>query len=253
MDQLEAWCLNNHWPSPRGLSYGLAMVLVVQVGLLFYYIFMRWRKWPHVQKDPPPFTTLGTDLWDHISAPESFFLVYGYLIFVWMLRLMPDSYYDLEASFYLPNLLLQFLVADFWIYVAHRIEHYFPSYYVPSHKPHHRFLNPKLYNAFNGSVMDTITLILVPLFLTHQCCRSVHCWDFIAFGSLYAAQLSLIHCEFPQPWDHLFQKLGIATTADHHVHHSKFIWNYGHFFVYWDVLCGTYKSPSEVDVIKWGK
>jgi hypothetical protein len=41
-----------------------------------------------------------------------------------------------------------------------------PKIYQKSHKPHHRFLNPKMFDAFNGSVADTVAMILVPLFLT---------------------------------------------------------------------------------------
>jgi len=41
-----------------------------------------------------------------------------------------------------------------------------PKIYQKSHKPHHRFLNPKMFDAFNGSVTDTVAMILVPLFLT---------------------------------------------------------------------------------------
>ena len=37
-----------------------------------------------------------------------------------------------------------------------------------SHKPHHRFLNPKLFDAFNGSVADTVCMILIPLSVTAQ-------------------------------------------------------------------------------------
>ncbi len=40
--------------------------------------------------------------------------------------------------------------------------------YRMSHKPHHRFLSPKMFDAFNGSVTDTIFMILVPLFITAQ-------------------------------------------------------------------------------------
>ena len=100
-----------------------------------------------------------------------------------------------------------------------------------SHKPHHRFTNPRLFDAFNGSATDTFLMILVPLFLTS---RLVHCnvWSYMAFGSLYANWLTLIHAEYSHPWDPLFRKLGLGTAADHHVHHKLFKFNYGHTFMY---------------------
>ena len=42
------------------------------------------------------------------------------------------------------------------------------AYLQSSHKPHHRFLNPKMFDAFNGSVADTVFMILVPLSITAQ-------------------------------------------------------------------------------------
>ena len=40
--------------------------------------------------------------------------------------------------------------------------------YRTSHKPHHKFLSPKMFDAFNGSVTDTVFMILLPLFITAQ-------------------------------------------------------------------------------------
>jgi len=167
-----------------------------------------------------------------------------------MFRIMPESYYDLDSPINWPLVLLQFLVIDFFTFTNHLLEHYFPSLYKVSHKFHHVFINPKIYNAFNGSVPDTISLILIPLVLTAQICRSVNCWSYIAFGSLYATVFTLIHCEFSHPWDYLFYYIGVGTAWDHNVHHALFIYNYGHFFMYWDWLWGTYKNPSTCEALR---
>jgi len=81
-------------------------------------------------------------------------------------------------------------------------------------------------------------------------CRSVSTWDFIAFGTMYATQFTLIHCEFPHPWDPLFEKFGIGTASDHNVHHAVVKYNYGHFFIYWDVIFSTYKHSSKVPLMR---
>jgi hypothetical protein len=47
----------------------------------------------------------------------------------------------------------------------HRIS---PAVYKVCHKPHHRFLNPVLFEAFNGSIADTVFMILIPLVCTAQ-------------------------------------------------------------------------------------
>ena len=49
----------------------------------------------------------------------------------------------------------------------HVLEHKLdPRLYKASHKPHHRFTNPRLFDAFNGSPADTFLMILVPLLVT---------------------------------------------------------------------------------------
>ena len=49
-----------------------------------------------------------------------------------------------------------------------------------------------------GSVTDTALMILVPLYST---AHLVHCnvWEYMSFGSLYAAWLTLIHSECKSP------------------------------------------------------
>ena len=66
-----------------------------------------------------------------------------------------------------------------------------------------------MFDAFNGSVTDTVFMILVPLFITAQ---SVHCnvWSYMAFGSIFAGWLTLIHSEMQHPWNPLFQKIGLG-------------------------------------------
>lgn len=48
----------------------------------------------------------------------------------------------------------------------------------------------------------------------------------------------LLHSEYPHPWDPWLSILGVGTPADHHVHHAKFKFNFGHLFMYWDKLFG---------------
>ena len=66
----------------------------------------------------------------------------------------------------------------------------------------------------------------------------------MAFGSIYANWLTLIHSEYPLPWDKFFRKFGLGTPGDHHVHHKFFKYNYGHLFMWFDRVCGTYANPE---------
>mmetsp|Transcript_77048 Transcript_77048/g.221351 ORF Transcript_77048/g.221351 Transcript_77048/m.221351 type:complete len:84 (+) Transcript_77048:244-495(+) len=68
----------------------------------------------------------------------------------------------------------------------------------------------------------------------------------MAFGSLYANWLCLIHSEYHHPWDAVFRQIGFGTAADHHVHHKLFVKNYGHLFMYADWAFKTYLNPQDV-------
>ena len=97
---------------------------------------------------------------------------------------------------------------------------------------------------FDGSFTDTMCMIIVPLYMT---ANLVHCnvWTYMAFGSMYANWLTLIHSEYAFPWDGIFHLVGFGTPADHHVHHAFFKYNYGHLFMWPDMVAGTYKHPRE--------
>jgi len=95
-------------------------------------------------------------------------------------------------------------------------------------------------------------LILIPLFITHYIVPA-NCWSFIVFGTMYATQFTLIHCEYRHPWDPLFELVGIGTAEDHNIHHLTLKYNYGHFFMWTDWLIGTYQSPSKVKELRSSK
>ena len=143
------------------------------------------------------------------------------------------------------HVLQQLVCVDFFMYVVHVTEHRLAFIYKRTHKPHHRWTNPNLFSAFNASVGDAVLMILVPLYVT---ANLIHCnaWSYMAFGTIYGAYLLLVHSEYSRPWDPLFRRVGILTPADHHVHHVTFVYNFAHFFTWWDRIFGTYRPPSSV-------
>eukprot|EP00549_Striatella_unipunctata_P009348 CAMPEP_0118709896 /NCGR_PEP_ID=MMETSP0800-20121206/22983_1 /TAXON_ID=210618 ORGANISM="Striatella unipunctata, Strain CCMP2910" /NCGR_SAMPLE_ID=MMETSP0800 /ASSEMBLY_ACC=CAM_ASM_000638 /LENGTH=231 /DNA_ID=CAMNT_0006613823 /DNA_START=1195 /DNA_END=1890 /DNA_ORIENTATION=+ len=185
----------------------------------------------------------------HLSQPEGFLLLGAYLSITWMYNLMPSSYYSFDGGIQWHLVFSCLVIQDALQYVAHRLEHSVsPAFYKASHKPHHIFTNPRLFDAFNGSVADTVCMILIPLFITGHCVRKCNVWTYMAFGSSYANWLVLIHSEYVLPWDKMFRQLGFGTAGDHHVHHKFFKYNYGHLFMWWDQFCGTYRSPESFGI-----
>eukprot|EP00211_Chloroparvula_japonica_P015164 CAMPEP_0119132040 /NCGR_PEP_ID=MMETSP1310-20130426/11247_1 /TAXON_ID=464262 /ORGANISM="Genus nov. species nov., Strain RCC2339" /LENGTH=253 /DNA_ID=CAMNT_0007122651 /DNA_START=54 /DNA_END=815 /DNA_ORIENTATION=+ len=234
------------YPSPVGLCLGLLSVLVMQIVVVVYHYVHSFHMHAVPVQKALPERHFWQDLKGHFMRPEGFALLGTYLTVTWMFRLLPATYYSFEGGVNVWQVALQLMSIDFLQAVMHMGEHKISSaFYRVSHKPHHRFINPKLFDAFDGSTADTIFMILVPLFIT---AHLVHCnvWSYMAFGSTYAAWLTLIHSEFAHPWDSIFLKLGLGTAADHHVHHKLFIFNFGHLFMWWDWIAGTYRSPTDV-------
>lgn len=222
------------YPSPCGLTLGILAVIVGQVFvLLFFFMFKKGKfgKTHPVQKGGSPAYNIWEAMVTHLAQPEGFVMLGGYLISTWMFGLMPATYYSFAGGIKWGHVAAQLLIVDALQCVMHRLEHVVdPRFYQASHKPHHRFTNPKLFDAFNGSPADTFFMILVPLLITAHLVHT-NVWSYMTFGSLYANWLCLIHSEFVLPWDGVFRALGLGTAADHHVHHKLFIYNYGHLFM----------------------
>lgn len=249
----ESWYTidKDNGPKPLGLCLGLLAVAVGQLLCLFVFFFFKYGYMSQNGEEPLPIQKKGARPYDylegvatHLSQPEGFVLLGGYLSGTWMFSLMPDSYYSFEGGIDYPKVFLCLVVQDGIQFVTHLLEHNVsPAFYKYSHKPHHRFTNPRLFDAFNGSMLDTICMILIPLYATANLVH-VNVWSYMAFGSLYANWLTLIHSEYTFPWDPLFHVLGFGTPADHHVHHAFFKYNFGHLFTWFDRLWGTYRHPS---------
>ena len=145
------------------------------------------------------------------------------------------------------HVLLQLMITDGVQWLMHLGEHkVHPELYKRSHKPHHVFVSPKLADAYDGSVPDTAIMILIPLIVTARLVDA-NVWSYMAFGSILGNYFCLIHSEFGHPCDVVFRALFVGTAADHHVHHRKFVSNYGHLFMVWDYLYGSYEDPKSIE------
>jgi sterol desaturase/sphingolipid hydroxylase (fatty acid hydroxylase superfamily) len=238
---------------PLGLSLGISAVAIGHVFLLVYFRLHQQQllgKTTPVQRRGAVEYVYFAALKSHLSQPGGFLLLGLYLTITWVFDMLPPSYYSFGGGVQYTRVLLCLICQDFAQYVMHRVEHVaHPKVYKISHKPHHRFTNPKLFDAFDGSVPDTAIMILIPLFITAHVVRDCNVWTYMAFGSSYANWLTFIHSETTFPWEPLFRSLGLGTAADHHVHHKFFKYNFGHTFMWFDWIAGTYRNPKDV----WGK
>jgi len=215
--------------------------------IAYHYVRLTWCATRRVQKEARPY-----DFWEgitsHLANPGGVLMMVAYLCAYWMFDAMPCSYYSFDGGVRWGVVFSQVCCQDLLMFLLHYFEHkgpLGPAFYKKSHKPHHRFVNPRLFDAFDGSVPDTFCMILIPLFLTSRL-HSANVWEYMAFGASWSSWLCLIHSEVVHPWDPLFRRLGLGTAADHHVHHRTFVYNYGHTMMWWDWLAGTYKQPESV-------
>lgn len=238
---------------PLGLTLGISAVAIGHFFLLIYFRLHQQQllgpTTPVQSRGAAPYV-YSEALKNHLAQPGGFFLLGMYLATTWVFDLLPPSYYSFAGGIQYADVARCLVCQDFVQFVMHRLEHVVhPKVYRYSHKPHHKFTNPKLFDAYDGSVTDTAIMILVPLFVTAHVVRSCNVWTYMAFGSSYANWLTLIHSEVTFPWEPAFRSLGLGTAADHHVHHKFFYYNFGHLFMWFDWAAGTYRNPKEV----WGK
>lgn len=232
-----------------GLLWGLGFAGFGQVVILSYHYLRRERgfftdDYPLIQQAPTttPRPTFFSQALAHFAKPSSFALLIAYLSLIWKASAQPESYYDEDiAKLRWSHVLAQLVVVDAFTYINHLAEHSLAELYRLSHKPHHRFTSPELFDAFDGSFLDTLLIILLPLFATCRLLAFVNAWSYIAFGFVYSVHFMMIHSERPHPFDELIRsRFGVYTAVDHHLHHAKFVVNYAHFFTFWDRVFGTY-------------
>lgn len=238
---------------PLGLTLGISAVAVGHFFLLIYFRLHQQQylgKTTAIQSRGAVKYVYSDALKNHLAQPGGFLLLGLYLAITWVFDLLPHAYYSFSGGIQYKQVVMCLICQDFVQFLMHKLEHVaHPKMYRISHKPHHKFTNPKLFDAFDGSVPDTAIMILIPLFITAHLVRDCNVWTYMAFGSSYANWLTLIHSEVSFPWEGLFRKFGLGTSADHHVHHKFFKYNFGHLFMWFDMLTGTYRNPSAV----WGK
>ena len=231
------------------VGLGISSVFVGQLSTILYFYMYKYN---YLFSQCPPLLHDSTKLlsnydfcqkvWNHLLQPEGFFLLGSYLFFTYYYNYLPDSYYKTTENIEPMKVVGLLCLQDALQYGMHRFQHKTYTWlYQISHKPHHKHRTPILFNAFDGSILDTSIMIIIPLYVS---CVMIHAnvWTYMTFGTMYANMLVWIHSEYVHPWESLFAIVGIGTSKDHRYHHQYYNCNYGHLFMYWDKLCGTHRT-----------
>ena len=217
-----------------GLFFGIGSVVMGQIAVLSYI-------WWYTESYYTRKYDFARAVMSHFSQIEGILLLGIYLSVSWYGQWLPPAYYIREGSIQWSLVATQLIVQDAGQYAMHRFEHYWKPLYRIGHQYHHKHIHPRWFDAFDGSIVDTCFMILVPLVVTSQVVRQVNTWTYMTFGTIYSMMLVLIHSDYPHPWEPVFQFCLIGTSTDHKLHHQLFHCNYGHLFMWWDVWCGTYR------------
>jgi ring-1,2-phenylacetyl-CoA epoxidase subunit PaaE len=129
-------------------------------------------------------------------------------------------------------------VTDAWFYWLHRFMHQ-PVVYKYVHALHHKSLdvNPFTSNSFHVIEAIALTLWILP-FLYFIPVSPVALGIVQALGTFNNLKSHLGYEFFPKffripPFNML------VNATNHSLHHTQYNGNYGLFFRYWDILCGT--------------
>jgi len=125
---------------------------------------------------------------------------------------------------------------DAWFYWGHRFMHLKRIW--PIHALHHKSLVPTAWSNNHDSILDStvcqIYFALLPFVLPTP-------WPALVLHKLYDQVSGMIgHCGF----EHFASPMArapfpLASTVFHDQHHSKFNYNFGHTFTFWDRVMGT--------------
>jgi ring-1,2-phenylacetyl-CoA epoxidase subunit PaaE len=130
------------------------------------------------------------------------------------------------------------IISDTWFYWSHRIMHH-PRIYKYVHALHHKSLDVNPYTSTSFHVIEAVWLtgwilplvLLMPVSMTALGIMQV-------LGTLNNLKSHLGYELFPKffsipPFNML------VTATNHSLHHTQYNGNYGLFFRFWDIICGT--------------
>jgi sterol desaturase/sphingolipid hydroxylase (fatty acid hydroxylase superfamily) len=154
-----------------------------------------------------------------------------------------------EILYFIPLSFIFEIVFDFFHYWTHRICHLHPWLYKRTHKKHHEHSVVSPHTTYHQHYLDIILTNSIPFLLTYVL--------FPFQLSLWQLHMILVYKEFVEISGHcrrilypassfpqfiwLPRMLSISLYAeDHHIHHTRRMYNFGKRFSLWDKIFNTY-------------
>jgi lathosterol oxidase len=180
---------------------------------------------------------IGQEIW---VSTWSLFIMAGMTTVVELYVMMDGGYVyhnisDYGWLYFCISPFIFLIFTDTLIYWIHRGLHWGPLYKI--HKLHHKYKETTPYSAFSFHPLDGFAQgfpyhLFVMFFPMHN---RLYAFTLFAVG-LWTVN---IHDRVTLKW------WGVNSAAHHTIHHTKFNYNYGQYFTFWDHFYGTFKDPQE--------
>ena len=211
------------------------------VSLLFYRIFrQRWRR-RKVQEAFPEKADYRREVFYSLTT-LLIFALFGYAIFSPWVFPLTQIYLEVDTFgwvYLAGSVVLMVLLHDAYFYWAHRLMHT-RLLYRHFHAIHHRSNNPSPWAAFSFHPLEAIVeagIIFPIVFIipAHPLAIAIFFVIMTTFNVL-----GHVGYEFFPSW-FTKNKFGglLNTSTSHNLHHQHHRTNFGLYFRFWDLLCGT--------------
>ncbi|TPE63602.1 sterol desaturase family protein [Sandaracinobacter neustonicus] len=183
-----------------------------------------------------------------LSAAVLYGLPAGLAAHLWATRGLTEIYVDPNAYplWWIPvSVLLYLAIHDTWFYWTHRAMHHWPWLFKKAHAVHHESRPPTAWAAMAFHPWESLTAAWLIPALTfvipiHIAALGVVLTIMTFFGVTNHMGWEI----FPRRWIEGWFGRHFISASHHHVHHERYMSNYGLYFRFWDKLCGTDKGLS---------
>lgn len=220
------------------------------VCLLLFTVFYGWKRrtlwWRKIQQRLPR----SQDYWREVGYSALTSVIFGVVIWLCLgtgFRQYTQLYrdvYQYGIGWLVLSIGLTLVVHDAYFYWMHRLMHH-PRLYRMVHLVHHKSVNPSPWAAYAFHPLEAVIEAgIVPLLLLMM---PLHPIAFFAFVTLMLWFNVYGHLGYelfsPKVYTHPLGRW-LNSSVYHNLHHEKFYGNYGLYFTWWDVLCGTLRADS---------
>lgn len=167
------------------------------------------------------------------------FMIFCYYLFTVNATLIYEDVFKYNIWYIPVSVFLFLFFQDTYYYWAHRWMHN-PKVYKHLHLVHHKSIHTSVWTSFSFHPLETILqAFFLPLII---CILPLHFYAIIAVLGIMTISATINHAGvevYPSgKFGKWFQSIFIGATH-HDKHHTKFNYNYGLYFTFWDRLMKT--------------